>query len=94
MKNLILIFISLFIFSCNNDQVSISKDEYNRLKNIKVVKPEYPKTVTIKTPAGNEGFEIYLGSDGHEYQNGRYSWNHYIECVKCKKQNNEKDTIH
>lgn len=82
-----IIILSLLLFSCN-DNVTISKEEYNKLKG--VVKPEYPKELII----GNSGYSktkflIELGSDGHEYANNEeyhgYVCFHYVDCKKCKK---------
>ena len=91
MKN-ILIILTLFLFSCN-ESVTISKEEYNKLKG-DTFKPEYPKHITIYTGVNKnynnlEG-DIYLSSDGHEYlitNIGVHSQTvgHYIECKKCKR---------
>ena len=83
-----ILILSLFLFSCN-DNVIISKEEYNKLKG-ETVKPEYPKKLII----GNSGYSktnflIELGSDGHEYANNEeyhgYVCFHYVDCKKCKK---------
>lgn len=93
MKNLIhvLMLLMALIFTSCNDNVTISKDEYNRLKG-DTLKSEYPKPFKLYT----EGLSSYdndtgivLGSDNHEYlvwNYGSYSYNieHYIDCKLCK----------
>lgn len=89
MKN-ILIILTLFLFSCN-DNVTISKEEYNKLKG-DTVKPEYPKHLIIGylNKSRNE-FLIELGSDGHEYAHNinsyfeAYVCFHWVDCKKCKR---------
>lgn len=99
MKNLIhlLILLITLIFTSCNDNVTISKDEYNKLKG-DTLKSEYPKPFKLYT----EGLSSYnndtdtgivLGSDNHEYlvyNYGSYSCNveHYIDCKLCKGREN------
>lgn len=52
----------------------------------------YPKYVYVNSDNSDnaKGFEIWLGSDGHEYQLHIEShvddqWDHYAGCIKCKK---------
>lgn len=73
----------MIILSCsNNDNVTITKKEYNQLKGIST---EYPKHITID----DFTWEITKGSDGHEYcdnnQGNGYICFHYPGCIKCKK---------
>jgi len=88
MKHIILI-IAVFLVSCNENTITIPKEEYNNLKGIKIIPP---KSLQV----GNNGksrakFLIELGSDGHEYAHNitdyydAYVCFHYIDCVKCKK---------
>jgi hypothetical protein len=78
---------SLLVSSCE-DKVTISKDEYDKLKG-DTLKSEYPKPFKLHTEGldyGNSG--IVLGSDKHEYLvvgYGNYGCNveHYIDCKLC-----------
>ena len=83
MKYGLILMLSFFLFGCDNDSITISKEEYNQLKGIK--SPTYPKTVIID----GQKWSITLGSDEHEYcdNNGGdiYVCFHYPDCVKCKK---------
>jgi len=80
----IIITLSLFLFSCNTDSVTISKDEYKQLTG-DTIKFEYPKHVTID----DMDWEITLGSDGHEYYDNdagnAYNCFHSPDCKYCKK---------
>ena len=95
MKKLIIIICSTLLFSCSENEVTITNDEYNKLKGIKT--NGYPKSFNFKTntPNGTDGFDwiIILGEDNHEYltnDGGSYfSLIHYPDCKKCLK----KDTI-
>ena len=83
MRKISLILVSVLLFSCgNSEEVSISKEEYNRLKDIKPL--EYPKEIIID----EDTWDITLSSDGHEYcsknrRSSSYVCFHYIECKKC-----------
>lgn len=89
MKNIFFILLTLILFSCvDNNEVVISKQEYNRLKGIK--KSEYPKQFHFEDELA-EGWEwkIILGEDNHEYirnegGNG-FILIHYPDCNKCLK---------
>jgi len=89
MKKLMLLCV-LFLFSCNDgDNVTITNSEYKKLRGDTLV-PEYPKTVYVPSDAGDNTpyFEVWLGSDGHEYQlnvesHVRNQWDHYGGCKKC-----------
>ena len=75
-----ILILTLFFCSCNNDTVTITREEYKQLKGL-----EYPKHFTVN----NETYDVYLGSDKHEYYKVR-SYNatnyfHYIDCKYCKK---------
>ena len=90
MKKLITILSVLFLFSCN-DNITISKEEYNKLKG-DAVKPEYPKPFKFKEPSFKANWvrwAIIEGEDNHEYlvnSGGKsFAFIHYPECKKCKK---------
>ena len=98
MKNLIhvLMLLMALIFTSCNDNVTISKDEYNKLKG-DTLKSEYPKPFELYTEGlswgGDTNTGIVLGSDNHEYlvwNYGSYSCNveHYIDCKLCKSRKN------
>lgn len=81
------------MISCSDNNISISKEEYRKLKS-DTTRSVYPKTFKVDEAEYN----ISLGSDGHEYYSmyiatGGYSGHerhfHYPDCVKCIK----KDTI-
>ena len=89
MKN-ILIILTLFLFSCN-DNVTISKEEYNKLKG-NTAKPEYPKPFKFKEPSFSANwikFAIIEGEDSHEYLvnsgGNSFAFIHYPDCKKCKR---------
>jgi hypothetical protein len=82
-KKLLVFICLLSLASCNSDTVVMSKDEYNRLKNIN---PEYPKLYTIYGDYHNYDWRVVLGQDGHEYlenDGGHYVFIHFPSCVKC-----------
>ena len=95
MKNLtdVLILFALaivLIFTSCNDNVTISKTEYEKLKG-DTLHTEYPKPFKLYTEGlsweNSEG--IVLGSDNHEYlviMYGSHACNieHYIDCKLCK----------
>jgi hypothetical protein len=92
MKKLLIAVTLLSLMGCRHEEdysnrVTITKEEYNQLRN---TTPEYPKHFDLIGYSGFEGFEnaIILGSDGHEYLVTRSGYNnetqgHYIECKKC-----------
>jgi len=90
MKKLTTILLLFTLFSCGDDTVTLSKDEYNRLKGSK--KSEYPKPYKIYGDEYND-WEILLGEDGHEYlKNDGYNsfvLIHYPGCKKCLKDSTE-----
>jgi hypothetical protein len=92
MKKILSVLILLFtLVACETatEQVTISKDEYEKLKGDT---SEYPKPFKLHT----EGLSSYdnsdgivLGSDNHEYliwNYGSHACNveHYIDCKLCK----------
>ena len=95
---LLLVGFSLLVASCEKasdsgfgDEVTISKDEYDKLKG-DTLKSEYPKPFKLYTEGlssfGNSD-GIVLGSDKHEYlvwNFGSHGCNveHYIDCKLCK----------
>jgi len=88
-----ILYLALFVFgSCSNDKIEITKTEYQQLKNLEP-KPMYPKPFELFTNGLDYGKTgIVLGSDGHDYlvinyANSSENVEHYIECAKCKKQN-------
>ena len=98
MTRLVLTLILLFtLVACEKatDQVTISKEEYQKLKG-DTLQSEYPKPFKLH----REGLSYYddgivLGSDKHEYLVINYAYNscnveHYIDCKLCK----ERSTIH
>ena len=56
------IFIGVLLSGCNSKSVTITQEEYNKLKG-DTVKSEYPKKVFIK----DTEFEVWKGSDSCEY---------------------------
>jgi hypothetical protein len=89
MKQLMLLYI-LFLFSCSDgDNVVITKLEYKKLTG-DTLAPKYPKKVYVPSNTRDNAsyFEVWLGSDGHEYQQHKEShvpnqWVHYVGCKKC-----------
>lgn len=88
MKYFYCLLMAVFITSCTQEgKVVIDKSEYESLKGIKP--PIYPKHFRVQ----DRDYEIYLGSDGHEYYNtwiGESGYNvrqkdfHYPDCIKCQ----------
>jgi hypothetical protein len=93
MKKILSVLILLFtLVACETatEQVTISKDEYDKLKG-DTLKSEYPKPFKLYTEGlssfGNS-HGIVLGSDNHEYlvwNFGSHGCNveHYIDCKLC-----------
>ena len=91
MKKILTILILLFtLVACETatEQVTISKDEYQKLKGDT---SEYPKPFKLYTEGlsyeNSDG--IVLGSDKHEYLVINYAYNscnveHYIDCKLCE----------
>mgnify|MGYP003436882476 FL=1 len=87
---LLLVGFSLLVSSCN-DNVTIPKEEYEKLKG-DTLKSEYPKPFKLHAEGlsyrGNlDG--IVLGSDNHEYLVYNYGYTscnveHYIDCKLCR----------
>jgi len=85
MRKLIFLFSSFLVFSCGNSEtVTVSKEEYNRLKNIPP-----PKIITFSE--GQKNKEVVVASDGHEYYQQQVEYYiiylHYIDCKLCAKIN-------
>lgn len=83
----ILITLALFVTSCSDD-VTLSKEEYNKLKGIKTL--EYPKPFYFDDEyLMYWDWHISLGADGHEYlynQGGNSTSlvvTHNSDCKKC-----------
>ena len=92
MKKLTLLSITFLVLSCvdNSETVTISKDKYKILTG-DTLKSKYPKEITVNSDDSNNssGFTVFIGSDGHEYQNHMEShmkdqWTHYAGCGLCK----------
>jgi hypothetical protein len=84
-----IILISLIIFSCSSeDNIEISKKEYNQLKGIN---ENPPKSIIIKGRSDEiDELFIYMASDSCEYieqwtYGGRNLFFHYPHCKKCHK---------
>ncbi len=92
MKKLIPFFLILIGCESNNNEVTITKEEYKKLINYKT-NPEYPKPFEVFSE-GNFESRIVLGSDRHEYielkwketsiSTKQYNILHSPECIKCK----------
>jgi len=95
MKHLTIIILSIFLFGCSSDdQVTIPKEEYNKLKN--TPRPEYPKPL-LKPEIGEEFYpkidnleivmmdscEYIMGSDQSSYNGGIYL-THRARCKFCE----------
>lgn len=100
MKKVIVILTVCFLtISCGNNEVTISKEEYNELKGVSGT--TYPKPFQLFDKGmgwdNNEG--IVLGSDEHEYLitnwgNNGENVEHYIDCDFCKsREKDEKNNI-
>ena len=92
MKQLLVAITCLSLISCgSNDTVILTREEYQLLKNDTVHLYKYPKIIQVpSTDSYNaKSFEVWLGSDGHEYQRHEEShvdkqWVHYAGCELCK----------
>jgi len=87
MKNSLFYLLLVLLFvSCGDDEVTLSKEEYNKLKG---VSSEYPKSFKFNDEGTNfYGWKIVLGGDSHEYLRSNYSSDglviiHYPDCKKC-----------
>lgn len=88
MKKLIPFFIILIGCDSNHNEVTLTKEEYKKLKG-DTIKPEYPKPFKLFNE-WNHSSHIVLGSDGHEYieivlkhRIDTYNVLHSPECIKC-----------
>ena len=75
------------LYSCNNNSVTITKEEYNKLKG-DTIKPEYPKTIK---PIGWACNYTIITIEKHQFifvetkgVYGGIAMCHYPDC-KCKK---------
>ena len=81
-----ILILSLFLYSCNNDSVTITREEYNKLtKNTTLqgeIKPfQYGWSVSYKVIEINNHEYLYLETAG----NGGIAVEHYPDCKYCKK---------
>jgi hypothetical protein len=85
MKKLLIIACLLTFVSCETETVTLTKDEYNKLKGVK--KSEYPKPYRIYGDRHDFNWVIRLGEDGHEYlennSGNAYVLIHFPSCKKC-----------
>jgi hypothetical protein len=61
-KLLTIILLFTIMFSCSNDNITISKEEYGKLKG-DTIRAADSKTFKVD----EEKYNVSLGSDGHEY---------------------------
>jgi len=94
MKRIILVLAIISLASCKKgNDVIISQEEYNQLKNQDV--SVYPKPFTIDDEMIHSGHSgILMGSDGHEYLQTNNSLHaetltHYVDCIKCAQRQQE-----
>lgn len=90
MKKLIFI-ILIGLFSCNDNSVTISKQEYNKLTGGKLPKYFSVNSITYTVYTGSDGHEYYemrVGTGGYSYGNRHF---HYPDCEKCKKRDTLKN---
>jgi hypothetical protein len=59
MKKLTVFLASIFLLSCGDDNVSITKKEYDKLRGIKQNIPQYPKKIAIYDAFNNPIMSIY-----------------------------------
>jgi hypothetical protein len=95
MKRIILVLALVCLASCKkaDNDIVISREEYNQLKNQDG--HMYPKPFAFDDkdiPSGGSG--ILLGSDGHEYLETNEGYNaetltHYVDCIKCAQRQQE-----
>lgn len=87
MSKLILLILVIFIISCNNsDNVTITKEQYNKLIG-DTINSEYPKPFYFINGNTQFTWKIILDENNHEYleNNGgnAYVIIHNPECRKC-----------
>ena len=95
MKRIILVLALVCLASCKKaeDNIVISRDEYNQLKNQDV--NVYPKPFTVNDEEIDNRYNgILLGSDGHEYLETNHGLHaetltHYVDCIKCAQRQQE-----
>ncbi len=78
----------IFLSSCGDNNIIMTQEQYKKFKE---VKPKYPKIISVPNNGKDYSkvFEVYLGSDGHEYTSHQEShiysqWTHYGGCELCK----------
>lgn len=81
--------LTLFLFSCNNDSITISKEEYKQLKG-DTIKPEYPKKIQPFNGWCSNYTVIVIDSCEYIYMetmsnHGGIALSHKGNCKKCKK---------
>lgn len=94
--NKLLFVLVLFLIGCDDNTVTITKEEYRKLKGdtSKVIEPKIFKIG--EKNRGRNKFIVELGSDGHEYAHNidnsyeAYVAFHYVDCQLCKSRLNEK----
>ncbi len=87
MSKLILLILMIFITSCNNsDDVTITKEQYNKLIG-DTIKSEYPKPFYFINGNTQFTWKVILDENNHEFleNNGgnAYVIIHNPECRKC-----------
>lgn len=93
MKQTIIITLTLFLFSCNNDNVTISKEEYQQLKG-DTIQSEYPKISKLPDKISLKADLITIIHDNHEiilWLNGYGS--QMIHKPDCKYCSSKRDSI-
>lgn len=87
-RTILALLIVTIVYSCKDDNVVMSREEYNKLTNLPP--KEYPKPFSLLNEddleIGEDG--ILLGSDNHDYLVRNYYTNwesvsHYVDCKEC-----------
>lgn len=88
MKKITFILTLIMFVSCDNNTITISKDEYNQLKGVKL--QSYPKPFRFLNSTRGT-WHIILGENGHEYlaneELHEYVCMYYIDCILCAERN-------
>ena len=99
MKKIILVaLLGIFLSSCDNDKVTISKEEYDNLQKIDISKPEYPKKIKFYDGDGHERKASIIIIDSCEYIERGLSFNngvllHKGNCCFCRRRSEESRNI-
>lgn len=88
MKKILVFLLTLILFSCSENEITISKEEYDSLKG---VKPEviHSRPFKFKKSELSENHKWFIseGEDEHEYLHNEgyntFVLIHYPECKKC-----------